>query len=105
MNTLTTHRTARKQFQLALGMIAGCLFSAVNVQVAKAAPSDDALSLIVKYDRQSLATESRVLALYRRLASAARQVCPNETTRDLARLAAVRRCREESLGSRGSPNQ
>ncbi|MGA2191309.1 MAG: UrcA family protein [Steroidobacteraceae bacterium] len=96
MNTVATPRTFGTGITFAMSLVAGCLLSTLSVPV-NAASIDPAPSLVVKYDAQSLATENGARTLYRRLAAAARQVCPEESGRDLSRLAAARQCQEESI--------
>ncbi len=96
MNTVATHRTAGTRITFAASLLAGCLLSTVSV-VANATPSDDTPSVVVEYDAQTLATESGLRTLYRRLVLAARQVCPESPARDLIRLTATQQCQKESI--------
>jgi UrcA family protein len=96
MNTKTARSTGRI-FQLTLGMIGGCLLGATMIGTAAATPVDDAPSIVVKYDARSLATEPGIRELYRRLESAARRVCPTESSRDLAGGTVAKQCRETAV--------
>lgn len=96
MNTLTTRRAGTRT-KMAIGAIAGCLLSALSVQAVNAATLDEVPSFVVKYDEQSLATESGARALYKHLVTASRQVCPEDTGRNLRLAAFIRRCQEESV--------
>jgi UrcA family protein len=78
---------------LLLGSIAGVMAAGG----ASAATVDgDALSVVVKYAEQSLATDEGVHTLYRRITYAAKQVCPDES-RDPARQLKVEQCRSEAV--------
>jgi len=94
MNTFTTHRAGMR---IAMGAIAGCLLGALSAGAANAATLDEVPSLAVKYDAQSLATESGARTLYRHLVAASRQVCPMDTGRNLRLSAFIRSCQEESV--------
>jgi UrcA family protein len=56
----------------------------------------DTPSMVVKYSSDALATDSGTRALYRRLAEAAEQVCPNPSTTRLV-SEAVAQCRQAAL--------
>ncbi len=73
---------------LALSMMSGA---------ASAAPLADQPSVRVRYSDLDLAREDGVRVLYARIRAAARQVCADNGTRDLRRLAAARACYEASL--------
>jgi UrcA family protein len=64
---------------------------------ANAATPADATSVAVKYDPQSLSTESGVVELYQRIQYAANKVCPGGTVRDLAAQHQVQACRREAV--------
>src|SRR4051812_36467232 len=55
-------------------------------------PTDGAPSVAVRYDDLNLSSDAGVEALYRRISSAARQVCPDAYSRDLRFAAASRSC-------------
>jgi UrcA family protein len=95
MKLLATHHTTASAIKLALGLTAACLLSTVSVQAVNAASVGDTPRLVVKYDPQSLATESGVRTLYRRLESAAREVCPEQSTQGLIKSAAATQCEKE----------
>jgi len=57
----------------------------------------DMRSMTVHYSRDALATDSGTRALYRRLAQAAEQVCPNEPSNSRIVSAGVQECRQEAL--------
>jgi len=56
----------------------------------------DAPSIVVHYNNDALATDSGTRGLYRRLAQAAEQVCPNPSNTRLV-SPVVQRCRDEAL--------
>lgn len=62
-----------------------------------AAPGDDVPTVAVRYNDLNLATSAGVSALYQRIAHAARQVCPDPYTRDLAMVAAAESCQAEAI--------
>ena len=57
----------------------------------------DAPSMVVQYSAAALATDSGTRALYRRLALAAEQVCPLQTTNMHFLSEVVLKCRQEAL--------
>ena len=81
-----------KLSMLLLGSLAGVL----AVGTAGAADAD-VPSMSVKYTQQSLATESGVHDLYRRITEAARKVCPETSTRDLGEQQKVTECRHAAV--------
>lgn len=64
-----------------------------------AAAPDDARSVSVKYADLDLNTASGVDRLYRRIESAAREVCPDINSRDLGIWSAARRCEAEAIAA------
>jgi UrcA family protein len=92
MNTLTTARA--KVALLVLGSFAGIL-------AAGAAGATNAgggvPSVVVKYDAASLATDSGVNELYRRIMYAAKKVCPDASIRDLSGQQRVEECRNQAV--------
>ena len=96
MNTVQTQRRAPTATHW-ISVMAAALVSAVGVQGVQAAPAEAAPSLVVHYDARSLATDGGVRTLYRRLESAARQVCPEESSRDLTSVAVAQQCREAAV--------
>jgi UrcA family protein len=58
----------------------------------------DTPSMVVQYSSDALATDSGTRALYRRLAQAAEQVCPNPSGSRLVSRA-VMECRQEALSA------
>jgi UrcA family protein len=78
--------------------VAGAFAALAVTATASAAPlNDGAPSITVRYDDLNLATPSGVEALYRRIASAARSVCPDEHSRELNVVAASDRCQANAV--------
>jgi len=99
MSISTSPRTAgpRAKFGLLLlGSIAGIM--AAGGAGAARLDSDGVPSVVVKYSEQSLATDQGVYALYSRITSAAKQVCPaDDNTRDLKRQSLIKECRNQAV--------
>ena len=90
MNTSVTKlTTCRGAFAIATLFVT----SAVATTTAVAAtPSEDAISVHVRYDDLNLATDAGTKALYRRIVNAAHQVCPFSDSRELDQRVASERC-------------
>jgi UrcA family protein len=87
-----TAGTRAKFSLLLLGSVAGV------VAVGTASAADvDAPRLAVKYSQKSLATDSGVQDLYRRITLAARKVCPEDSVRDFSVQRQVQQCRDEAV--------
>ena len=85
---------SRAKFALLLGGLAGLM--AVGAAGA-AVPDSDVPSVVVKYSKESLATDSGAVALYRRIKTAATQVCPNPSLLDLGAQIRAKQCRAEAI--------
>jgi UrcA family protein len=85
---------SRAKFALLLGGLAGLM--AVGAAGA-AVPDSDVPSVVVKYSQETLASKVGVNDLYRRITFAARQVCPDAWTRDLAAQVQVEACRNQAV--------
>jgi UrcA family protein len=94
---MTTAASKLTTFRRSLA-VAGA-FAALAVTTASfASPSSDAAPAVtVRYDDLNLATSAGVDALYRRISNAARAVCGNEHSRQLAIVAASERCRATAV--------
>jgi UrcA family protein len=98
MNTMLTHQADRPRSKLAMLALAGGLLGALGAGAATAAPADsETPSVVIHYSDLSLATESGVNTLYRRIVYAAKQVCPEETTGNLAARPVIQACREQAI--------
>jgi UrcA family protein len=98
MSTSLTARVAgpRAKFGLLLlGSLAGIM--AAGGAGAARLDSDELPSVVVKYSEQSLATDEGVSALYRRITSAAKRVCPDAPIGDLGLRAEVEHCRNQAI--------
>jgi UrcA family protein len=98
MSTSITARAAgpRAKFGLLmLGSFAGVM--AAGAASAANPATDDVPKVVVTYSAQSLATDAGVHALYRRITSAARQVCPDASIRSLSFQRQVEQCREQAI--------
>ncbi|HXA36892.1 MAG TPA: UrcA family protein [Steroidobacteraceae bacterium] len=96
MDTFAPARTPgqRVKWALMLGTLAGVM----AVGVASAGTLDtDVPSVVVKYSKESLATDSGAVALYRRIRTAATQVCPNPSLLDLGAQIRAKQCRAEAI--------
>jgi UrcA family protein len=91
----TRAAAARAKFTwLLLASLAGV----VAAGAASAAGTDsDVASIAVKYSQESLATDGGVNELYRRITSAAKQVCPDVSIKDLAGQRLRAQCREQAI--------
>jgi UrcA family protein len=79
-----------------LMVLCGVISATAAGAVSAAAVSDDVPRLVVKFDPESLATDSGARALYRRLVNAAAQVCPDTTGSHLG-SSAVQHCRAQAV--------
>jgi len=98
MNTHNAGRGPVSRPKIAMAMIACGIIGAAFIGAASAATSDDDVpSITVRYNPQSLDTESGARALYARLVKAAAEVCAqgSESTRWITK--AVLECREQSI--------
>ena len=97
MNIVNQNRISPRLARMAAGFGASCLIATAGVATVRAQAASDGPSVVVKYDAGTLASQSGTLALYRRIDRAARQVCGDGPTRDLAALARAQECRKESV--------
>jgi UrcA family protein len=98
MNTAHLHLRPSGRAGLRVAALAAGIVAASVAGVSAAATSaTDAPSVIVHYADLDLATPQGAQTLYRRIAAAARKVCPNTDQRDLAAVAQNRNCREQAI--------
>lgn len=85
--------------KITLAMIMCGLVSAACIGAAGAAtPDDEALSVAVKYDADSISTDAGARHLYHKLVTAAEQVCPVQSSFFHGMPSpAVRECRQQSV--------
>jgi UrcA family protein len=94
MTTASTKLTTFRRSLAVAGAFAALAVSTVTV----AAPLSDAPpSVAVRYDDLNLASSAGVEALYRRIARAARAVCPDEHSREMAVVSASERCQANAV--------
>jgi UrcA family protein len=97
MSTFVTPRTAGSRTKVALLMLAGGLGCALGAGAASAAAADsDVPTVVVRYTAESLATDSGVQALYRKLVTASVRVCPKQEGIFWV-TDAVRSCRQQAI--------
>lgn len=78
-------------------LAAACLLTG-SLGVAQAAsPTDSAPTVVVSYRDLDLSTVTGVQTLYKRISVAARQVCPFEGSKELARIALANSCRRAAI--------
>jgi UrcA family protein len=94
MTTATLKLTALSRTLAFAGAFAAL---AVSTTSFAAAPGNDPPSVAVRYDDLNLSTTDGVNALYRRITVAARQVCPDPYSHDLAVVAASERCQATAI--------
>jgi UrcA family protein len=98
MNTHDTRQVPVSRRRLTLAMIACGMAGAASIGAASAATAaDDAPSITVRYNPQSLDTESGARELYSRLVQAAAAVCPQGSDSPRWISDAVRECRAQSV--------
>jgi UrcA family protein len=95
MNDATSiSKTGRRAAVLALALFAG---AGMIATASAATPDADVPSAHVRYGDLNLSTEQGAKALYRRIASAARQVCPDGESRGLENLNRARSCQRAAI--------
>jgi UrcA family protein len=92
--TTATFATHRARFGLAV--LVGSLLAG-SLAVAQAQTTQDEPAVVVKYADLDLSTTAGVTALYKRIANAARMVCPYQDARELTLQAIGNACREASI--------
>jgi UrcA family protein len=96
MNHSTTLKATGPAAKLAL--VALALAGVLSVGTASAAGTDsDVPSIVVKYNEQSLGTDSGVQALYAQIVRAAKQVCPEPSIKDLGLRNLAAECRNQAV--------
>ena len=97
MSSFMPARASGLSAKFALLML-GSLTGVWAAGAATAASLDsDAPSVVVKYSLDSLASDRGVNELYRRITSAAKQVCPDVSIRDLSAKQHVNECRAQAI--------
>jgi UrcA family protein len=98
MNTHDTRRVPVSRRRIAMAMmVCGMAGPALIGAASAATAADDAPSIAVRYNPQSLDTESGARELYGRLVQAAAEVCPQGSDSPRWISDAVRECRAQSV--------
>ena len=98
MNTHDTRQVPVSRRRITLAMIVCGMVGAACIGAASAATTeDDAPSITIRYNPQSLDTESGARALYNRLVKAAVEVCPPSSGSPHWISRQVRECREQAV--------
>ncbi|MGB6307343.1 MAG: UrcA family protein [Steroidobacteraceae bacterium] len=96
MSTFIPGRTTGSRAKIAMLLLGG-LAGAMAAGAAGAATPDSVPTVVVKYSDLTLATDGGVNQLYRRIVSAAKQVCPDYPLRDLGAQRLVEVCRSQAV--------
>jgi UrcA family protein len=94
---MTTAASKLTIFRRSLAVTGAFAALAVTTTSFAAPLSGGAPSMTVRYNDLNLATAAGVETLYRRIASAARAVCPDDHSRELAVVAASERCQANAV--------
>ena len=97
MTTASYQINSKRRVSAGVMALAGCLLAGTLGIARAATPTDSVPSVVVEYGDLDLSSEAGTLTLYRRIAGAARQVCPDADGRDLALLARIRACQAEAI--------
>jgi UrcA family protein len=97
MTSLATFRAHGRGFESALVLLIGGLTIAA-ASATGASPADrDTPTAIIHYTTASLATDSGLHALYRRIEMAAEKVCPHEPANSQLPNEALIKCRHDTV--------
>jgi UrcA family protein len=91
--TVTASRTNKGR----IAVLAACVLAGSLGVAQAAAPLDDVPTVVVRYGDLDLSTQEGVQTLYKRISSAARQVCPSADPRSLRRFDDGRACRAAAI--------
>jgi UrcA family protein len=97
MTSADLHLKSNRGLRAGVAVIAGSVIIAAASIASAATPPADIPSMVVRYADLSITTEQGASSLYRRIAAAARHVCPDADIRDLYRLAQIRSCQHEAI--------
>ena len=86
-------------FNRTLAVAGAFVALAAGTTAFAAAPADEAPSVKVSFADLNLSTTEGADALYRRITVAARQVCPDSWSRDLAVFAASKHCQATAIAN------
>jgi UrcA family protein len=97
MTTSTHPITANRLARVTLAMCASTVFAVGTMSASAGTPPADVPRVIVDYSDLNLATEHGAHRLYQRISTAARQVCPPDTSVG-ARVASIaRQCVSDAI--------
>ena len=101
MNRFATSSSSRPRAFTALvaGVLATAAFLGAPTMAAAAQPAADAPRTIVHYSFSDLSTDQNTRALYQRIVTAARAVCPEYDPRDLTAFAASQQCQRQAVAA------
>ncbi len=97
MTTVSYQINSSRRVCAGVVALAGCLLGGTLSVAHAMTPTDGVPTATVNYGDLDLSTQAGALTLYRRIAAAARQVCPDEDTRNLASFARSRACQAEAI--------
>jgi UrcA family protein len=100
MNVATFNgSTTSLHHRLTATLLSACAVTVLcaTASVAKAADTPSTASVVVRFHDLDLRSESGARTLYRRIASAVRQVCPETDSRRLGDKAAAWSCQRQAL--------
>jgi UrcA family protein len=97
MNKFIAARAAGSRAKIAMAVLGGLAGIMAAGAAGAAGTAGDVPRIVVKYSAASLATESGVQDLYRRITSAAAKVCPSASILDLRAMSQVEICRNEAV--------
>jgi UrcA family protein len=91
MNSMLSKRNALTGLAVLAGLASGGAF-------AQEPSNANAPSVTIRYSDLNLAKPGAVQVLYRRVESAAKEVCNHGESRELSRMAAAERCIDQAMG-------
>lgn len=94
---MTTANSTLTNFRRVFAVAGACAALTVASTAFAAAPSVDPPTVSVRFDDLNLTTDAGVNSLYRRISVAARQVCPDVFSRDLAVVTAGQHCQAAAV--------
>jgi UrcA family protein len=97
---VTARAAAGSRVKLALLVVAGSFGCVLGAGIASAdTVNADAPSRVVRYSTEALTSNDGVRDLYRRIQSAAKQVCPDSYSKDLHANELVKACRQQAVAN------
>jgi UrcA family protein len=96
MSIATMTTSFRRRAATSALVLAGCVLGALSTAQA-AQPETGVPSVVVKYTDLDLTSDAGNVALYQRIAAAAKQVCPAGDSRDLKQFASSHACQATAI--------